>query len=524
MSFSEPPDDQRFNFNQISHLSRPFLPWWSGDIEAELGPTSFQQHKSTLCESCENITLAALESQQGYMHDGKALEQSAQASNACGLCFLIRDALISAHEEFGTLHETEKALSDVLKRANQRVKLSAMAKTDISIGLDPPHRDFPDLATLSLYTTPGSPSAGLTDHFTKCTTDNEAVYLAAHWISQCFISHPKCPKAIEVPLPKRLIDVGPSNSAPSLRLWKNPCYSTARDKYDAPLTGTYLALSYCWGLSPFTVLSPQNQEMMEQEIEMSLLPKTIQDAIRITRLLHVRFLWVDSLCILQGSSSEAQEDWKEQSLQMAAIYQQAALTIGASTSEGAHDGIKHFEKYKGCFVKLPTSWSSLVSHNPMYVGPNAHSLAFPFHRKLHTRAWTHQERLLSTRYITFGQGGMLWECAQARIADNAQDLDYSYDRRSLAIRLPSTPTYIDWHHIVADYSTMELTRSSDKLVAIASLREQFMQLRSNQDLDVAGLWADNLSWDMLWQRALFVPDATPHAKGCIAPTWSWASM
>ncbi|EKG15862.1 Heterokaryon incompatibility [Macrophomina phaseolina MS6] len=264
--------------------------------------------------------------------------------------------------------------------------------------------------------------------------------------------------------------------------------------------------------------------MMEQEIEMSLLPKTIQDAIRITRLLHVRFLWVDSLCILQGSSSEAQEDWKEQSLQMAAIYQQAALTIGASTSEGAHDGIKHFEKYKGCFVKLPTSWSSLVSHNPMYVGPNAHSLAFPFHRKLHTRAWTHQERLLSTRYITFGQGGMLWECAQARIADNAQDLDYSYDRRSLAIRLPSTPTYIDWHHIVADYSTMELTRSSDKLVAIASLREQFMQLRSNQDLDVAGLWADNLSWDMLWQRALFVPDATPHAKGCIAPTWSWASM
>lgn len=155
MPCRDPLDDQRFIFNQIGHSSRPSLPWWSGDIEAELGPTSLQQQRSTLCDICENITLAALESQQGYMHDGKVVERSAQLSNACGLCFLIKNALIFACEEFSTTHETEKALSDVLGRVNQKVKLSAMAKTDISIELDPPHHKFPDAGTLSLYTAPG---------------------------------------------------------------------------------------------------------------------------------------------------------------------------------------------------------------------------------------------------------------------------------------------------------------------------------------------------------------------------------
>lgn len=272
------------------------------------------------------------------------------------------------------------------------------------------------------------------------------------------------------------------------------------------------------------MLTPQNQEMMEQGIDMNSLPKTIQDTIRITRLLHVRFLWVDSLCILQGSSSEAQVDWKDQSSQMAAIYQQATLTIGASTSEGAYDGIKHFEKYRDFHVRLPTRWSPLVSHNPMYVGIDAHWLAFPFKPNLHKRAWTHQERLLSTRYMTFGEHGILWECAHARTADNAQDLDYTYSQRNLSPRLPSTPTYIDWHHVIADYSTMKLTRSSDKLVALSGLREHFTQSRSSKDSDIAGLWVENLSWDLLWQRQLFIPDDTPCVKDCIAPSWSWVSI
>jgi hypothetical protein len=58
---------------------------------------------------------------------------------------------------------------------------------------------------------------------------------------------------------------------------------------------------------------------------MAQLSQTFQDAIMITRRLGIKYLWIDSLCILQDSKS----DWEVESAKMGQYYASSWLTIGA---------------------------------------------------------------------------------------------------------------------------------------------------------------------------------------------------
>jgi hypothetical protein len=58
---------------------------------------------------------------------------------------------------------------------------------------------------------------------------------------------------------------------------------------------------------------------MQQAIPLNLLPKTIQDAIKVTRMLGIEYLWVDSICIVQDDS----KDFQKESVDMGKIYQHA---------------------------------------------------------------------------------------------------------------------------------------------------------------------------------------------------------
>jgi hypothetical protein len=53
------------------------------------------------------------------------------------------------------------------------------------------------------------------------------------------------------------------------------------------------------------------------------MPRAFQDAIDITRQLGIRYLWIDSLCIIQGFEG----DWEEQSSIMGDIYAHSFCTL-----------------------------------------------------------------------------------------------------------------------------------------------------------------------------------------------------
>ena len=87
----------------------------------------------------------------------------------------------------------------------------------------------------------------------------------------------------------------------------------------------YIALSHCWGLTipdaGRTTLGRRNMSIFAGN-----LPRTFQDFIEIARRLEIRYVWIDSLCIIQDSG----DDWEKEAAQMASIYSNAHLTIAAS--------------------------------------------------------------------------------------------------------------------------------------------------------------------------------------------------
>ena len=73
---------------------------------------------------------------------------------------------------------------------------------------------------------------------------------------------------------------------------------------------------------------------MIRGISLASLPRTILDAIMVTRNLGMRFLWVDSLCILQDS----EDDKIHELAAMGDIYKNATVTIAAGNAESVQDG------------------------------------------------------------------------------------------------------------------------------------------------------------------------------------------
>lgn len=102
------------------------------------------------------------------------------------------------------------------------------------------------------------------------------------------------------------------------------------------MKGKYIALSYCWGppISHPLKTSLATLKPHKEGISISTMPQTFRDAIAITTRLRVRYLWIDSLCIIQGDS----EDWERESSRMCDVYGNSYLTIAASVSTGSDCG------------------------------------------------------------------------------------------------------------------------------------------------------------------------------------------
>jgi hypothetical protein len=64
------------------------------------------------------------------------------------------------------------------------------------------------------------------------------------------------------------------------------------------------------------------------------IPPTFRDAITTSRKLGYRYLWIDSLCIIQDSY----DDWVSESNRMQSYYKESVLTIAASDADGDEQG------------------------------------------------------------------------------------------------------------------------------------------------------------------------------------------
>jgi hypothetical protein len=155
-----------------------------------------------------------------------------------------------------------------------------------------------------------------------------------------------------------------------------------------------------WGADTACALR-NNVEFLLPGLDFEQLPKNFQDAITTTRLLGIRYLWIDSLCIIQDD----EEDWLRESVNMEKVYSSAYVTI-AATSSKSDEGFLH---------RSPTYFARLPDSVELRQAAFLSRMEGDFERdvekgELNQRAWVLQERFLSPRIIHFASAQTYWEC------------------------------------------------------------------------------------------------------------------
>lgn len=110
------------------------------------------------------------------------------------------------------------------------------------------------------------------------------------WMAVCIKDHKNCTSVTSGDfLPTRLLDV----RGPMIRLVDSKDLNSAVE--------SYVALSYCWGTTmPETGKTTKETEVeRRREIDYTLLPRTLREAIHATQALGFSYIWIDALCIIQ---------------------------------------------------------------------------------------------------------------------------------------------------------------------------------------------------------------------------------
>jgi len=150
------------------------------------------------------------------------------------------------------------------------------------------------------------------------------------WIDHCRSSHAHCATiqaaedAGKATFPARLIELN-HNGTSNARL-SSPSHRVP-----------YVALTHCWGTSVQSTTTTENLRLRQQQLDVSDLVQTIQDAVSMTLALKFDYLWIDSICIVQDDRRE----WAIESMKMADIYSEAELVIAATSTTDCANGFLH---------------------------------------------------------------------------------------------------------------------------------------------------------------------------------------
>lgn len=370
---------------------------------------------------------------------------------------------------------------------------------------------------------------------------DEMFRLVDSWVADCLKIHPDCGTKNRSILPKRLIDVGPIDGSQVPFLLENP--ETLPENLLCATEIRYTALSYCWGLEYCGTKSPLTTtasaiEARKRGFDMEKLPRTIYDAILLTRRLRIQYLWVDALCILQGDSEIDRADWKRESVKMGDVYGGAFLTIAAASARAMHDGIFHARNppKKAPTELFLTSDNFLGLKGPVFVGLKR-LFVDSMDEPLFHRGWTLQERLLSRRVLICKRDQFVWECQSGVVAENGVGIEGIAETRLRMTGLESPETWgiseiwhpaVEWQVIMTDYSARSLSQSSDKLIAITGLAKEFASIHGRKSEEyLAGLLAHGFMDHLLWvHKAITISKRQQHGRPSKyrAPSWSFAAV
>jgi len=390
------------------------------------------------------------------------------------------------------LHET---LDRIVKRVEEDEEyLLGPASSTQTFDLHPQPKATAPVMNMSSQTYP------------KVEINETFITAVSEWIRKCSQHHSFCQGRPEATFPSRVLDLEPEGEF-GLRLWEANGAS-----------GRYICLSHCWGdsVSIENIKTTSNRlRHYCQGIDLATLPKTFREAVLVTRMLGIRYLWIDSLCILQDS----EDDWTKESSEMGRIFEGAYLVLAAAHSKDSSGGL--LPKRRPPLVKwLPSEDDDGI----LLQGIDHCERKYPL---LH-RAWVFQERFLARRVLFFLENELLWECSDAvscqcvRAEGNIAGwhtfdsyrcrISNSFDQDNAALRFL-------WNQTVQKYSGLNLTFPKDKLPALSGIAKRILSGREDEYL--AGMWKSTLAEDLAWRVE---ENCASRLTFWRAPTWSWASV
>lgn len=335
---------------------------------------------------------------------------------------------------------------------------------------------------------------------------DEVLTQIREWSSTCLSSHKACNEDHVAEYPTRLLYIAEK----LIRIVET---SSLRQK------PPYATLSYCWGKLPnHTCLNSGNIDSFMVAVPTDALPKTFLEAIAIARTTKTEYLWIDSLCIIQGDAL----DWSHEASKMASIYGGSALNIAASSAKNPAEGCFTSRDHRcSGFYSILTIGDQKADYEFRASGNYTHHVTESF---LASRAWAVQEKILSPRTLHCGIWGYFWECRNSICSEFFPDgFRTNLTPPPLVLRSQTWHTVESrWRDLVEWYSACDLTIETDKLVAFSGIARALS--REKEDEYVAGFLRSTIENGLCWSVAYPFWALTKRPSSYTAPSWSWASV
>ncbi|KAH7383209.1 heterokaryon incompatibility protein-domain-containing protein [Pyrenochaeta sp. MPI-SDFR-AT-0127] len=369
-----------------------------------------------------------------------------------------------------------------------------------------------------------------------CTGSGNSLQTAAWWLKTCLQTHERCNSMTSMPswYPTRLLYIGePDTKESHVRL----IHTT-----DEPPTSPYTTLSHRWGGSHFIQLTQSKLKDFHTGIPISNMPRTFQEAIFVSRQQGIRYLWIDSLCIIQDPNDLS--DWLREASLMDKVYSHSHCNISASDAENSSEGL--FRKHGPQTHVIDKVALCLKGLNQVRQFAECTVIEYYFWQRnieecpVNRRGWVFQERVLSPRVLHFGHDQLFWECLEHAACEKyllgmpetsdsylSPRIKIDIDIHNLRDKGLDLSRHLEklWVQLVATYSSTTLTNPSDKLIAISGIAKRIASLVN--DTYLAGMWRNDLETQLIWQIDNYTnvsEMSTSRPLKYRAPSWSWASV
>lgn len=181
------------------------------------------------------------------------------------------------------------------------------------------------------------------------------------------------------------------------------------------------------------------------------------------------------------------------------VYQHGLCNIAACMATNSGEGLfDNRDAILGAPFRFEWEW---LDHASMFTAYFDWFDIVTKYSPLYRRGWVVQERLISPRTMHFSTFPF-WECSRMVTCETYPLEAYAQKYQWLplpekGIPISSEPPEETWLRIIEHYSNCELTRFSDKLIALSGVAKMFSP-HMGGDYH-AGLWESRLIQDLLWQ-------------------------